>query len=67
MTKRNKKTLTPKSTFIKCGCGRNYPAGDCKCGANAVEGKCNCGENVEEGSIGCHRFPECCDNDLEFL
>lgn len=29
--------------------------------------KCNCGENVEEGKINCHRFPECCDNDLEFI
>jgi hypothetical protein len=70
MTKRNKKTLTPtlkQPTFIRCGCGRNYPAGDCKCGANTEEGKCRCGRNEEEGSIGCHRFPECCDNDLEFI
>jgi hypothetical protein len=29
--------------------------------------KCNCGENAEQGSIGCIRFPECCDNDLEFV
>jgi hypothetical protein len=29
--------------------------------------KCNCGENAVEGSIGCVRFPECCDNDLEFI
>jgi hypothetical protein len=61
MTKRNKKTLTSKPAFIRCGCGRNYPAGDCKCGANAVEGKCRCGRNEEEGSIGCVSFPACCD------
>jgi hypothetical protein len=29
--------------------------------------KCNCGENTVEDSIGCIRFPECCDNDLEFI
>jgi hypothetical protein len=29
--------------------------------------KCNCGVNTVEGSIGCHRYPECCDNDLEFV
>lgn len=29
--------------------------------------KCNCGENTVEDSIGCIRFPDCCDNDLEFL
>jgi hypothetical protein len=29
--------------------------------------KCKCGENAVEGSIGCVRFPECCDNDLEFI
>jgi hypothetical protein len=68
MTKRNKKTLTSKPAFIRCGCGRNYPAGDCKCGAsnvNAVEGKCRCGRNEEEGSFGCHRYPACCDSDSE--
>jgi hypothetical protein len=32
--------------------------------------KCNCGEAIAdavEGSIGCHRYPDCCDNDLEFI
>ena len=29
--------------------------------------KCNCGEIAVEGSIGCHRYPDCCDNDLEFI
>jgi hypothetical protein len=32
--------------------------------------KCKCGEAIAdavEGSIGCHRYPDCCDNDLEFL
>ncbi len=29
--------------------------------------KCNCGENAIEGSIGCIRYPECCDEDLEFV
>jgi hypothetical protein len=29
--------------------------------------KCNCGENAIEGSIGCIRYPECCDEDLEFI
>lgn len=72
MTKRNKKTLIhalkqlKQPTFIRCGCGRNYPAGDCKCGANAVEGKCRCGRNEEEGSIGCRSFPACCDNEDDY-
>jgi hypothetical protein len=29
--------------------------------------KCNCGDAIAdavEGSIGCHRYPDCCDNDL---
>jgi hypothetical protein len=29
--------------------------------------KCNCGENAVNGSIGCIRYPECCDEDLEFI
>jgi hypothetical protein len=29
--------------------------------------KCNCGENAVNGSIGCIRYPECCDEDLEFV
>ena len=29
--------------------------------------KCNCGENTVNGSIGCIRYPECCDEDLEFV
>jgi hypothetical protein len=29
--------------------------------------KCNCGEIAVEGSIGCNRYPDCCDNDLEFI
>ena len=32
--------------------------------------KCKCGEaiaNTIEGSIGCIRYPECCDEDLEFI
>jgi hypothetical protein len=29
--------------------------------------KCNCGEVAIEGSIGCVRYPECCDEDLEFI
>ena len=29
--------------------------------------KCNCGENALEGSIGCIRYPDCCDEDLEFV
>jgi hypothetical protein len=29
--------------------------------------KCNCGENAVEGSIGCDRYPDCCDEDLEFI
>jgi hypothetical protein len=29
--------------------------------------KCNCGETAVEGSIGCIRYPECCDEDLEFI
>lgn len=68
MTKKNKAkqpTTLPLPVFIRCGCGRNYPAGDCKCGANTVEGKCRCGRNEEEGSIGCHRYPACCDSDSE--
>jgi hypothetical protein len=67
MTKRNKrsnaseKTL-PKPAFVRCRCGRNYPAGDCKCGASAVEGKCRCGRDNEKGSFcGCVFFPACCD------
>jgi hypothetical protein len=35
-----------------------------------VETKCNCGEaiaNAVEGSICCHRYPDCCDEDLEFI
>jgi hypothetical protein len=32
--------------------------------------KCNCGDAIAdtvEDSIGCIRFPDCCDNDLEFI
>jgi hypothetical protein len=29
--------------------------------------KCNCGSDVVEGSIGCVRYPDCCDDDLEFI
>jgi hypothetical protein len=32
--------------------------------------KCNCGDAIADtvnGSIGCIRYPECCDEDLEFL
>ena len=29
--------------------------------------KCNCGEVAVEGSTCCIRFPECCDDDLEFV
>ncbi len=75
MTKRNKrsnaseKTLTPtlkQPAFIRCGCGRNYPAGDCKCGASAVEGKCYCGRpNEDKGLTGCRRYPACCDDSDE--
>jgi hypothetical protein len=35
-----------------------------------IETKCNCGEaiaNTVEGSIGCIRYPECCDDDYEFI
>lgn len=32
--------------------------------------KCKCGDAIAdavEGSIGCDRYPDCCDNDLEFI
>ena len=29
--------------------------------------KCKCGEVAIEGSICCIRYPECCDEDLEFI
>jgi hypothetical protein len=32
--------------------------------------KCNCGDAIADtvnGSIGCIRYPECCDEDLEFV
>jgi hypothetical protein len=56
MTKRNKRSIEKTKSIpiiIKSSQSDSF-----------VETKCNCGENVVEGSIGCHRFPECCDNDL---
>jgi hypothetical protein len=32
--------------------------------------KCNCGDAIADsvnGSIGCIRYPDCCDEDLEFV
>jgi hypothetical protein len=52
MTKRNKKT----PTLIKV--------------IPIIIKKCNCGAilgDVVEGSIGCVRYPDCCDDDLEFI
>lgn len=58
-------SVKEEPTFIRCRCGRNYPAGDCKCGASAEEGKCYCGRPSEdEGLTGCRHFPACCDRDL---
>ena len=65
MPKKNITKQPTKPAFIRCRCGRNYPAGDCKCGASAEEGKCRCGRNEEEGSIGCRRYPACCDSDSD--
>jgi hypothetical protein len=59
MTKRNKRSIDKTKSIpiiIKSSQSDSF-----------VETKCNCGENAVEGSIGCIRFPECCDEDLEFI
>ncbi len=56
MTKRNKRSNASEKTLIKT----TMPI-------PIIIIKCNCGENAEQGKANCNRFPECCDNDLEFV